>query len=146
VFRLWAGLCSQLHIISQFLVILGLLSRLHGLRFGSSLQDISSGRPHGPNSIPQCATLLSPLINITGYCLFTNFTLLPAPQTVSPMVMPGSALPLHFVHMALRHMPERLHLRSVSDLQRWTEPNLAFAQKNLHVTAHPLLPLAHPDL
>lgn len=99
VFRL--GWAHSLHGIFDFSFIMGSATTTDGLRFGSSLQDLSSRRPHGQNLVYPIRAhyyyQLSPLIiNINGFCLFTNLPTLAATLNVLfTTVMRGSALPLH---------------------------------------------------
>lgn len=73
VFRLgWAH--SLHHMGSLVSCHLGIATTTDGLRHGSSLHDISSGRPHGQNLVYPIAYIIitTPLINTIGYCLFYN--------------------------------------------------------------------------
>jgi hypothetical protein len=108
---------------------LGIATTTDGLRLGSSLKDISSGRPRGQKLVYPIAHMIIIIIS------YHHLSILPAIAFYTPhrrccctVTLVSNLDALIYVapacrHMALRHLLERSHLRAVSDSKT---PNLAF--------------------
>jgi len=153
VFRLlgWAGLQHFCH--TSISCHLGLLSRLHGLRFWELLFTGYSHQDDFTVKIvvyPSAPTLLLAITTYQYYWLLPSST----KHFASKLSLQRSCEDLHrpcmVLHMDLRHGPEQPHFTSVSDMQRWTiiaQILLFLSHVTANLTAHPLLRIdcdSHP--